>query len=37
MWRSFPKVFGCAALATLVLLFCAFRSYLLPVKAVVAK
>jgi RND superfamily putative drug exporter len=36
MWRSFPKVFGSVVIATLVLLFAAFRSYLLPVKAVVA-
>ncbi|MDE2306167.1 MAG: MMPL family transporter, partial [Gammaproteobacteria bacterium] len=36
MWRSFPKVFGFVIAATLVLLFAAFRSYLLPVKAVIA-
>ena len=36
MWRSFPKVFGFVMLTTLVLLFAAFRSYLLPVKAVIA-
>lgn len=36
MWRSFPKVFGFVIAATLILLFSAFRSYLLPIKAVVA-
>ena len=36
MWKSFPKVFGFVIVATLVLLFAAFRSYVLPVKAVVA-
>jgi RND superfamily putative drug exporter len=36
MWRSFPKVFGIVILTTLVLLFFAFRSYILPVKAVIA-
>jgi RND superfamily putative drug exporter len=36
MWHSFPKVFGFVVVATLVLLYSAFRSYLLPVKAVVA-
>ncbi|MDE2296468.1 MAG: MMPL family transporter [Gammaproteobacteria bacterium] len=36
MWRSFPKVFGFVIAATLVLLFAAFRSYLLPIKAVAA-
>ena len=36
MWRSFPKVFGFVIAATLVLLFGAFRSFVLPVKAVVA-
>jgi len=36
MWRSFPKVFGFVIAATLALLFAAFRSYLLPIKAVVA-
>jgi RND superfamily putative drug exporter len=36
MWASFPKVFGFVMLTTLVLLFAAFRSYLLPLKAVVA-
>ena len=36
MWKSFPKVFGFVIGATLILLFAAFRSYLLPVKAVVA-
>jgi putative drug exporter of the RND superfamily len=36
MWGSFPKVFGFVMLTTLVLLFAAFRSYLLPLKAVVA-
>jgi putative drug exporter of the RND superfamily len=36
MWGSFPKVFGFVMLTTLLLLFAAFRSYLLPLKAVVA-
>ncbi len=36
MGRSLPKVFGFVIAATLVLLFLAFRSYLLPVKAVLA-
>jgi len=36
MWRSFPRVFGFVIAATLVLLFGAFRSFVLPVKAVVA-
>jgi putative drug exporter of the RND superfamily len=36
MWSSFPKVFGFVMFTTLVLLFAAFRSYLLPLKAVVA-
>ncbi len=36
MWKSFPKVFGFVILATLVLLFAAFRSFLLPIKAVIA-
>jgi putative drug exporter of the RND superfamily len=36
MWRSFPRVFGFVILTTLVLLFIAFRSYLLPLKAVIA-
>ena len=36
MWRSFPKVFGFVILATLALLYGAFRSYVLPVKAVAA-
>ncbi len=36
MWHSFPKVFGFVVAATLVLLFAAFRSVVLPVKAVVA-
>jgi RND superfamily putative drug exporter len=34
MWRSFPKVFGFVITATLLLLFAAFRSYLLPLEAV---
>ncbi len=34
MWRSFPWVFGFVLGATLLLLFCAFRSWLLPVAAV---
>lgn len=36
MWSSFPKVFGFVILTTLILLFAAFRSYLLPLKAVIA-
>jgi uncharacterized membrane protein YdfJ with MMPL/SSD domain len=36
MWRSFPKVFGFIIATTLLLLFVAFRSYLLPLKAVAA-
>ncbi len=36
MWRSFPRVFGFVIAATLLLLFAAFRSYLLPIKAVAA-
>jgi RND superfamily putative drug exporter len=36
MWRSFPRVFGFVVLSTLVLLYSAFRSFLLPVKAVIA-
>ncbi len=36
MWRSFPRVFGFVTVSTLVLLFAAFRSYLLPLKAVLA-
>ena len=36
MWASFPKVFGSVVLATLVVLFAAFRSFLLPIKAVIA-
>jgi RND superfamily putative drug exporter len=36
MWKSFPKVFGFVIAATLLLLYLAFRSYLLPVKAVLA-
>jgi RND superfamily putative drug exporter len=36
MWHSFPRVFGFVVLATLVLLYAAFRSYLLPIKAVIA-
>jgi len=36
MWKSLPKVVSFVVLATLVLLYTAFRSYLLPVKAVVA-
>lgn len=36
MWKSFPKVFGFVIGATLLLLFCAFRSYLLPIKAILA-
>jgi len=36
MWKSLPKVVSFVVLATLLLLFTAFRSYLLPVKAVIA-
>jgi putative drug exporter of the RND superfamily len=36
MWASFPKVFGFVMLSTLLLLFAAFRSFVLPIKAVVA-
>ena len=36
MWKSFPKVFGFVIVTTLLLLYAAFRSYLLPLKAVVA-
>ena len=36
MWKSFPKVFGFVIVTTLLLLFAAFRSYLLPLKAVTA-
>ncbi len=36
MWRSFPKVFGFVILTTLAILFSAFRSYILPLKAVIA-
>jgi RND superfamily putative drug exporter len=36
MWASVPKVFGFVIVATLVLLYAAFRSFLLPVKAVLA-
>jgi RND superfamily putative drug exporter len=36
MRKSLPKVVGFVVLATLVLLYAAFRSYLLPIKAVVA-
>ncbi len=36
MWKSFPKVFGFVILTTVVLLFSAFRSYILPLKAVIA-
>jgi uncharacterized membrane protein YdfJ with MMPL/SSD domain len=36
MWRSFPKIFGFIIVTTLLLLFVAFRSYLLPLKAVAA-
>jgi putative drug exporter of the RND superfamily len=36
MWQSFPKVFGFIVATTLLLLFVAFRSYLLPLKAVAA-
>ncbi len=35
MFRSLPRIFGFVIGATLVLLFVAFRSYLLPVKAVI--
>jgi RND superfamily putative drug exporter len=35
MFRSLPRIFGFVIGATLVLLFIAFRSYLLPVKAVI--
>ena len=34
MYRSLPRIFGFVVCATLLLLFAAFRSYLLPVKAV---
>jgi RND superfamily putative drug exporter len=34
MWRSFPRVFGFVIAATLLLLFTAFRSFLLPLEAV---
>ena len=36
MWQSFPKVFGFVIFTTLVLLFAAFRSFILPLKAVLA-
>ena len=36
MWKSFPRVFGFVIVTTLLLLFAAFRSYLLPLKAVIA-
>jgi len=36
MWKSFPKVFGFVIFTTLVLLFIAFRSYILPLKAILA-
>ena len=36
MWRGFPKVFGFVITATLALLFAAFRSFVLPLKAVIA-
>ncbi len=36
MWKSFPKVFGFVVATTLLLLFFAFKSYLLPLKAVAA-
>ncbi|MGO9635285.1 MAG: MMPL family transporter [Steroidobacteraceae bacterium] len=36
MWKSFPRVFGFVIATTLLLLYAAFRSYLLPLKAVVA-
>jgi len=35
MFRSLPRIFGFVVGATVVLLFIAFRSYLLPVKAVI--
>ncbi len=35
MFRSLPRIFGFVIGATVVLLFTAFRSYLLPVKAVI--
>jgi putative drug exporter of the RND superfamily len=35
MFRSFPRVFGFVILATLLMLFIAFRSYLLPFAAVI--
>ena len=35
MFRSLPRIFGFVIGATLLLLFAAFRSYLLPIKAVV--
>ena len=34
MFKSFPLVFGFVIVATLLLLFAAFRSYLLPFAAV---
>lgn len=34
MFRSLPRIFGFVVCATLLLLFAAFRSYLLPLKAV---
>ncbi len=37
MWRSFPKVFGFVIVSTLLLLFAAFRSYILPLKAVIGE
>ena len=36
MWKSFPKVFGFVIATTLLLLFFAFKSYLLPLKTVAA-
>ena len=36
MWHGFPKVFGFVIAATLALLFAAFRSFVLPLKAVIA-
>jgi RND superfamily putative drug exporter len=36
MWKSLPKVVSFVVLATLLLLYTAFRSYLLPIKAVLA-
>ena len=36
MWKSFPRVFGFVILTTLALLFAAFRSFILPLKAVLA-